>query len=258
MTNDNDSVATLRLLAKCGSMDLSMLGPIADEMEQFHAAVKTAQELAATRLQEIERQKAALVEAWNETHTASIEIERLSNIANGCPVCAELAANIKPAIEPFEQLPAQLAWGLESKLPGGDWKVYWALYSDRARAEQAAKNGRPEGTEWRVVTYARMPEGASRDASSPCPSVHDHMWSGAGPEAYCLRCRTVRTGPADLVGALQDVVHTDPGPVRAAAAVKSIECPQCFGNKQIAMSDWTSRTCEYCGGTGRATLRTGE
>jgi len=31
----NDSVSTLRLLAKCGSMDLSMLGPIADEMEQM-------------------------------------------------------------------------------------------------------------------------------------------------------------------------------------------------------------------------------
>ena len=29
----NDHVATLRLLAKCGSMDLSMLGPIAHEME---------------------------------------------------------------------------------------------------------------------------------------------------------------------------------------------------------------------------------
>jgi len=41
MTNENpDSVATLRLLAKCGSMDLSMLGPIADEMERLRAAMK--------------------------------------------------------------------------------------------------------------------------------------------------------------------------------------------------------------------------
>lgn len=76
---------------------------------------------------------------------------------------------IQPTVhEPCEQLPPELAWGLESKLPGESWKVYWSLYSDRARAEQAAKNGRPEGTEWRVVTYARMPEGASRDASSTC------------------------------------------------------------------------------------------
>jgi len=35
----NDSVATLRLLAKCGSMDLSMLGPIADEMEQLQQVI---------------------------------------------------------------------------------------------------------------------------------------------------------------------------------------------------------------------------
>lgn len=32
-------VATLRLLAKCGSMDLSALGPIADEMERLGAAL---------------------------------------------------------------------------------------------------------------------------------------------------------------------------------------------------------------------------
>lgn len=36
----NDSVATLRLLAKCGSMDLSMLGPIADEMERLTKLVQ--------------------------------------------------------------------------------------------------------------------------------------------------------------------------------------------------------------------------
>lgn len=36
-----DSISTLRLLAKCGSMDLSALGPIADEMERMQAEVLT-------------------------------------------------------------------------------------------------------------------------------------------------------------------------------------------------------------------------
>lgn len=42
-----------------------------------------------------------------------------------------------------------------------------------------------------------------------------------------------REGPASLVGALQNVVHTDPGPVRAAMAVRAVEptapvvCRQC-------------------------------
>lgn len=36
------SVATLRLLAKCGSMDLSVLGPIADEMERMQGLLGAA------------------------------------------------------------------------------------------------------------------------------------------------------------------------------------------------------------------------
>jgi hypothetical protein len=37
-------------------------------------------------------------------------------------------------------------------------------------------------------------QGASRDASSPCPSVHDHMWRPAQHGEYCIRCNATRTG----------------------------------------------------------------
>lgn len=165
MTNDNDSIATLRLLAKCGSMDLSMLGPIADEMKQLHAAVKTAQELAATRL---------------------MEIERLRNIVTGCPVCSELERNIQPSPEPSEQ-PQYRKW------PG---EPPHCMSCDCGMTDEQ-KRTVPEADYLRVhkeLMDLKYPQqGASRDASSPCPSIHDHMWSGDGPEAYCLRCRASRT-----------------------------------------------------------------
>jgi hypothetical protein len=33
--------------------------------------------------------------------------------------------------------------------------------------------------------------GASRETSSPCPSVHDHIWAADG---HCMRCYAQRTG----------------------------------------------------------------
>jgi hypothetical protein len=79
-------------------------------IDQLHAALKTAQELAATRLMEVERQKAALVEAWNETHTASIEIERLRGEAEVADEqlaqlrgFAEAHKNCRGSDEPCEQ-----------------------------------------------------------------------------------------------------------------------------------------------------------
>lgn len=74
-------------------------------------------------------------------------------------------------------------------------------------------------------------EGASRDASCE----HDlqkpnHTVDVDGPyDAKCRVCKEEwhiphptpqRPGPADLVGALQDVVHTDPGPVRVGKAFR--------------------------------------
>lgn len=110
-----------------------------------------------------------------------VGISRAETFQEACQAAVALASSgsvlvVRQSSEPFEQPPAEIAWGLESKLPGEEWKVYWSLYSDRARAEQAAKNGRPEGTEWRVVTYARMPEGASRDASSKLKPFRYNEW----------------------------------------------------------------------------------
>lgn len=45
----------------------------------------------------IDGQRYPLVEFVEEQQR---EIERLRNIANGCPVCAELAANIRTDVEP--------------------------------------------------------------------------------------------------------------------------------------------------------------
>lgn len=52
-----------------------------------------------------------------------------------------------------------------------------------------------------------------------CDRCGTPMHCGSKQWEYQCNCR----GPAALVGALQDVVHTDPGPVRAAKAVRAHE-----------------------------------
>lgn len=78
-----DPVATLRLLAKCGSMDLSALDGIADEFERLDADAAGMQaELASVKQYYqalIEAQEAAQVSLHTENVRLRVENERLQD-----------------------------------------------------------------------------------------------------------------------------------------------------------------------------------
>jgi hypothetical protein len=81
MTNSCD---TLRLLSKCGSMDLSMLGPIAAEIEQLRGNLSLAEEGLANATQEnasLTTQRDHWLEIAREKDT---EIERLQAQLRDC------------------------------------------------------------------------------------------------------------------------------------------------------------------------------
>lgn len=96
-------VATLRLLAKCGSMDLSALDGIADEFEHLDADAAGLQ----AELVSVKACWADMItqcDHWLEiAREKDAELERLRNIIHGCPVCSELERNIQPSHEPNEQ-----------------------------------------------------------------------------------------------------------------------------------------------------------
>jgi hypothetical protein len=47
-------------------------------------------------------------------------------------------------------------WGLESRLPKGDWRTYYMIYPTKRAAEVAGSNGGPAGVEWRVVEFRKV------------------------------------------------------------------------------------------------------
>jgi hypothetical protein len=126
-------------------------------IDQLHAALKTAQELAATRLMEVERQKAALVEAWNETHTASIEIERLRGEAE---VADEQLAQLRGFAEAHKNCRGSDEPGVGETFPPETLRLA------KEASERAA--GRIPGNplnDWKLGEE-QPAQGASRDASS--------------------------------------------------------------------------------------------
>jgi hypothetical protein len=163
---------------ECAEVDCQFsIRSSSETAQQLHAALKTAQELAATRLMEVERltrDMAALQSQWDDMQQGFVEVF-------GEPVrdAIELLGateRLKSAHEPCEQLEPKY----ECHVCGRKYRTTEVRDHHQEECKDIAES-------WRTFK-----EGASRDAS-----------------------------PADLVGALQDVVHTDTGAVRAGRSVKS-------------------------------------
>jgi hypothetical protein len=87
-----NSCDTLRLLAKCGSMDLSMLAPIADEMERLRVA-----------LEWVKRHADGLSATWHVADRALQTVHKSDCALHNAPALPVGPCDCAPSHEPCEQ-----------------------------------------------------------------------------------------------------------------------------------------------------------
>jgi hypothetical protein len=83
--------------------DAHAVGFLLGEIEKLDERLETQKGVIANYVEGERILRGNLSLAEEGLATYALEVERLRTIVNGCPVCAELAANIKPALEPCEQ-----------------------------------------------------------------------------------------------------------------------------------------------------------
>jgi hypothetical protein len=241
---------------------------------------------AADAIERLTKDVLPVVEKWaafaRESHESGVsnmyadfvaEIERLqarvdSLMLEYCPSemtdaqREEWAKHQRPSSEPNEQRPADGTRDGDGVWQGGFWhpdapgKCSCKFESTPTTMSVTTDRNCPQHGGLLINLYTARPvEGASRDAAE--------SWRTALQDV----------SPPDLVGALQDVVHTDPGPVRAGKAHRDAshrvgviddapynllagfwECEcEAPDNFRHESTEW----CADCG-TNRPTVRTGE
>jgi hypothetical protein len=231
MTNDSDSIATLRLLAKCGSMDLSMLGPIADEITQLRGNLSLAEDGLANYALEVERLQKRL-DRINEKWPHVTEVERLRDALKRVRRVAAEGTTHTGMIAALGILVDRVLNPGNGPLPPD-----YTYHSH-------------EPSEQRIPVHVDA-TGKTREPPH-CPSCSCGVCGC--PDEYCLKLAgSLKPG----IRCADDCKPVSQGASRDASSDDrvTIECPQCFGDKRISMSDGSSRRCEYCSGTGRAILK---